>query len=123
MSKFFYKGRIEKKPKHESFGYNTKRAAKLGTETNPLPLIVNSEERKAEVEAILAENQLFATITVSAEEKENLVELETILNKPKTTVFERRVPYSGSQPPALPVHISKPIIENKSLKRHCEDNF
>ncbi|MCG7586773.1 PBPRA1643 family SWIM/SEC-C metal-binding motif protein [Photobacterium sp. OFAV2-7] len=89
MSKFFYKGRIEKKPKHESFGYNTKRSTKPGTEANPLPLTVNSEERKAEVEAILAENQLFATITVNAEEKENLVELETILNKPKTTVFEK----------------------------------
>lgn len=89
MSKFFYKGRIEKKPKHESFGYNTKRAAKLGTEANPLPLTVTSDERKAEVEAILAENQLFADITVNAEAKEDLVELDAILNKPTTTVFEK----------------------------------
>ncbi len=89
MSKFFFKGRIEKKPKHESFGYNTKRAAKLGTEANPLPLTVASDERKAEVEAILAENKLFATITVNVETQEDLVELDTILNKPTTTVFEK----------------------------------
>ena len=89
MSKFFYKGRIEKKPKHESYGYNTKRSAQLGTEANPLPLTVTSEERKAEIEAILAENDLFAVITVDASAQENLLELDTILNKPKTTVFEK----------------------------------
>lgn len=89
MSKFFFKGRIEKKPKHESYGYNTKRAAKLGTEEKPLPLTVNSDERKAEIEAILAENKLFGDIIVNVEAQEDLVELETILNKPKTTVFEK----------------------------------
>lgn len=89
MSKFFYKGRIEKKPKYESFGYNTKRAQKLGTESNPLPLIVNSEEKKAEVEALLAEQALFVTITVDSQAEENLMELETLLNKPQTTVFDK----------------------------------
>ncbi|MGF1700118.1 SEC-C domain-containing protein [Photobacterium makurazakiensis] len=89
MSKFFFKGRIEKKPKHESYGYNTKRAAKLGTETNPLPLTVNSEEKKAEVEALLEQHQLFAVIIVDSEAEENMAELETIINKPKTTVFKK----------------------------------
>ncbi|WP_299020174.1 PBPRA1643 family SWIM/SEC-C metal-binding motif protein [uncultured Photobacterium sp.] len=89
MSKFFYKGRIEKKPKHESYGFNTKRSAKLGTEENPLPLTVQSETRKAEIEATLAENKLFGTVTVNPDTAENIVELETLLNKPQTTVFEK----------------------------------
>ncbi|GAL06671.1 PBPRA1643 family SWIM/SEC-C metal-binding motif protein [Photobacterium aphoticum] len=89
MSKFFYKGRIEKKPKYESFGYNTKRAQKLGTEVNPLALIVNSEEKKAEVEALLATNAIVATITVDSTATENLSELDMLINKPKTVVFEK----------------------------------
>ncbi|PSW18164.1 zinc chelation protein SecC [Photobacterium sanctipauli] len=89
MSKFFYKGRIEKKPKHESYGYNTKQAKKLGTEVNPLQLVVNSEEKKAEVEALLEQHGIFASITVNSEAEENLVELDTLVNKPKTTVFDK----------------------------------
>lgn len=89
MSKFFYKGRIEKKPKHVSYGFNTKQAKKLGTEINPLQLVVNSDEKKAEVEALLEQHQLVATITVNNETEENLVELETLINKPKTTVFDK----------------------------------
>ena len=50
--KFFFKGRKNPKPKHESFGYNTKRASKLGTHDNPLTLVVCHEERKREVEAL-----------------------------------------------------------------------
>ncbi|WP_318519492.1 PBPRA1643 family SWIM/SEC-C metal-binding motif protein [Photobacterium leiognathi] len=89
MSKFFYKGRIEKKPKYESFGYNTKRATKLGTETNPLTLIVISEERKQALLQQIEENNLFANITVDANVAENTAEFDGIFNKPKTTVFEK----------------------------------
>ena len=89
MSKFFFKGRIEKKPKYESFGYNTKRETKLGTETNPLTLIVNSEERQQEVQQQVNDNQLFANITINADIAEDIAELDGILNKPKTTVFEK----------------------------------
>ncbi|MGF1685421.1 SEC-C domain-containing protein [Photobacterium japonica] len=89
MSKFFYKGRKEKSQKHESFGYNTKRSQKLGTESNPLLLVVNSEEKKAEVEALAAAQQLFVTITVDEQAIENLVEFDTLLNKPQTTVFDK----------------------------------
>ncbi|SMY38125.1 preprotein translocase subunit SecA [Photobacterium malacitanum] len=89
MSKFFYKGRIEKKPKHSSCGYNTKRENKLGTETNPLTLVVNTEERQQQLEAQLAEEQLFATITVDANAEEDITELTATLNKPVTTVFNK----------------------------------
>ncbi|WP_297481815.1 PBPRA1643 family SWIM/SEC-C metal-binding motif protein [uncultured Photobacterium sp.] len=89
MSKFFYKGRIEKKPKHTSFGYNTKRETKLGTETNPLTLIVNTEERQQELEVQLAEQQLFATFTINADVEEDIAEFTATLNKPTTTVFDK----------------------------------
>ena len=89
MSKFFFKGRIEKKPKHSSCGYNTKRENKLGTETNPLTLIVNTEERQQELEVQLAEQQLFATITVDANAVEDIAELAATLNKPITTTFDK----------------------------------
>ncbi|GAA4872519.1 PBPRA1643 family SWIM/SEC-C metal-binding motif protein [Ferrimonas pelagia] len=89
MSKFFYKGKIEKKPKHESYGYNTKRAAKLGTAENPLNLIVNSTERQAEIEALLAEHQLMANIELNADAQEEITQLDTLLNKPQTTTFDK----------------------------------
>ncbi|MEC6907837.1 PBPRA1643 family SWIM/SEC-C metal-binding motif protein [Photobacterium piscicola] len=89
MSKFFYKGRIEKKPKHSSCGYNTKRETKLGTETNPLTLIVNTEERQQELEVQLAEQQLFATITVDTNAVEDITEFTATLNKPITTTFDK----------------------------------
>ncbi len=87
--KFFFKGKKEKKPKHSSYGYNTKRAVKVGTEEAPLTIVVNSEERKVEVELTLQENSLFANIEVNADVAENTLELEACLNKPKTTTFAK----------------------------------
>ncbi|WP_108651271.1 PBPRA1643 family SWIM/SEC-C metal-binding motif protein [Dongshaea marina] len=88
--KFFYKGRKQKKPKHESYGYNTKRSAKAGSQTNPLKLTVPDEERKAEVQAILLEHDLVGQIKVEASAQENILELEAILNKPQTQTFEKQ---------------------------------
>ncbi|OAN11561.1 zinc chelation protein SecC [Photobacterium jeanii] len=89
MSKFFYKGRIEKKPKHESYGYNTKRSKKLGTEELPLTLSVQSQDREEEIKALVAEHGFFADITINADLAENITELEGLINKPKTTTFEK----------------------------------
>lgn len=89
MSKFFFKGRIETREQTKGFGYNTKRAAKLGTVDSPLSLVVNSPERKCEIEAILEEHSLVADIELNVEAQENIVELETMLNKPTTTTFEK----------------------------------
>ncbi|ABM03119.1 SEC-C motif domain protein [Psychromonas ingrahamii 37] len=82
--KFFFKGKKEKKPKHSSYGFNTKRAAKAGTEESPFLLLVNTPVRKAEIEQILQENNLIAKIEVKADVSENIAELEGFLNKPKT---------------------------------------
>ena len=87
--KFFFKGKKEKKPKHSSYGFNTKRAAKPGTEELPFALSVQTEERKLEVEETLKEHGLFADIEVNESKEENIVELEGFLNRPKTTTFEK----------------------------------
>lgn len=89
MSKFFYKGRIEKKPKHESYGYNTKRQVKLGSRESPLSLIVASEQRVAEVQVILTEHELFASFEVDDSRDEDLSQLDGILNKPKPQTFDK----------------------------------
>ena len=87
--KFFFKGKKEKKPKHSSYGFNTKRALKSGSKESPFTLIVQTQARKLEVEATLKEHNLFADIEVNEGVDENIVELEGFLNKPKTTTFEK----------------------------------
>jgi SWIM/SEC-C metal-binding protein len=89
MHDLYYKGRIHTRVNHIKTGYNTKRAAKLGTEKHPLTLVVTSEERKIEVAALVAENKLFADITVDGASDENINELNSVLNKPTTTTFEK----------------------------------
>lgn len=89
MHDLYYKGRIHTRVNHVKTGYNTKRAVKIGTEKNPLTLVVPSEEKKIAVAEIVKENELFAEITVDSTADENIQELTTILNKPTTTRFEK----------------------------------
>jgi len=56
MHDLYYKGRIHTRVNHVKTGYSTKRTVKLGSEKNPLTLVVNSEEKKAEVAIVVAEN-------------------------------------------------------------------
>ncbi|MGB0466579.1 MAG: PBPRA1643 family SWIM/SEC-C metal-binding motif protein [Pontibacterium sp.] len=88
MSKFFFKGRKEVRENYGKAGYNTDRTQKAGTEDFPLTLTVASDERKVEIEAILKDHSLFATIEVNADKLENITELESCLHKPKTQVLE-----------------------------------
>ena len=95
MHDLYYKGRIHTRVNHVKTGYSTKRTVKLGSEKNPLTLVVNSEEKKAEVAIVVAENDLFATISVDSAASEDLNELEVILNKPTTTTFEKTPSRNG----------------------------
>lgn len=70
-------------------GYNVDRDIKAGTALAPISVTVASEERKAELEAKVQEHQLFAEITVDSSVEENTAELDIILNKPTTVVFEK----------------------------------
>ena len=89
MHDLYYKGRIHTRVNHVKTGYNTKRTVKLGTENNPLTLVVTSDEKKIEVERLVAENGLFANITIDSGIDENINELNAILNKPTTTTFDK----------------------------------
>ncbi|MCE9677876.1 SEC-C domain-containing protein [Shewanella sp. AS1] len=88
--KFFFKGRRTPKPAYGESGYNTKRATKPGSAASPLTLTVTSEERKQEIEAIVAEHKLVAVIQVDTQGEENIKALTGLLNKPKTTTFEAK---------------------------------
>ncbi|MDX2319868.1 MAG: SEC-C metal-binding domain-containing protein [Moritella sp.] len=89
MSKMFFKGRIDARLNHVKAGYNTKRDIKLGSEESPLNLVVQTTERQTELEVILADNKLVANFEVNADKEENIRDLDGVLNKPKTTVFEK----------------------------------
>jgi SWIM/SEC-C metal-binding protein len=85
----FFKGRIETRQNHVVSGYNVNRDVKAGSEESPLTLSVQSEARKAEIQLTLDEHGLFANICIDETVEENTVELDTLLNKPTPTVFEK----------------------------------
>jgi SWIM/SEC-C metal-binding protein len=89
MSKFFFKGTIDVMGKYGKSGYSPKRNVKLGSEAHPLSLIVKTEQRKIEVEAILLEHALFGVVEINENEDENILELDAVLNKPKTQRFDK----------------------------------
>jgi len=87
--KFFFKGKKEKKPKHASYGFNTKRTVKAGTEELPLQVVVNTEEHAETVKTRAKEHQLVVEVTIDAAQDENTTELDVLINKPVTTRFEK----------------------------------
>lgn len=89
MSKLFFKGRIDARQNHVISGYNVNRNVKIGSEEAPIFITVPTEQRKAEIEDIVKQHSIFANITVDESQAENTVELDTLLSKPKTTVFEK----------------------------------
>lgn len=89
MSKFFFKGRPDVMGKYGKNGYSPKRNVKLGSEAQPLTLNVHTENRKSEIEVILAEHKLCAVVEINTNEDENILELESVLNKPTTQRFAK----------------------------------
>lgn len=89
MSKFFFKGRQDKRENHGSFGFSTNRAEKPGTDSYPISVTVQSEAREAEIKALLEEHSIFANILVDEQAEEDVSELESLINTPKTIVFDK----------------------------------
>ncbi|QUJ66645.1 SEC-C domain-containing protein [Photobacterium sp. GJ3] len=89
MSKFFFKGRIDVMQSHAQSGYNVNRDVKAGTEESPISVIVQTDARKADIEALVAEHSITADVIVDAAQEENTLALDTLLNKPKTITFEK----------------------------------
>jgi SWIM/SEC-C metal-binding protein len=72
-------------------GYNVNRDVKAGTEGAPINIVVPTELRKDEIATIAQEHSIIANITVDESQDENTIELDTLLNKAKPTVFEKRL--------------------------------
>lgn len=91
MSKFFFKGRQDSRQNHISHGYQAKGSEKTGTKKYPMILVVASEARKQEVEALVAEAQLYAEISVDSNEGavESIAELTVLLNKGTTVKLDK----------------------------------
>lgn len=89
MSKFFFKGGANPVQDHRGFGYESRGTIPPGSEGAPLSISVNSDVRKTQIEEILIEHGLFATIDINEDQDENIAELDVLLNKPTTVVLEK----------------------------------
>jgi SWIM/SEC-C metal-binding protein len=89
MSKLFFKGRIDARQNHVVAGYNVNRGVKAGSKEAPIAVVVKTEDRKNEIEQLLAQHSIVANILVDNTRDENTVELDTLLNKPQPTIFDK----------------------------------
>ena len=105
-------GRPDVMGKYGKKGFSPKRNEKMGSELHPLSLVVNSEARKLEIEAIILNHKLFASIELNVEGDEDISELEFALNKPTTQVSDK-VP--GRNSPCL-------CGSGKKYKKCCGQN-
>lgn len=89
--KFFFKGRQDKRENHVKHGFETKAKPKAGSKKHPILLVVTSEARKQEVEALVAEAKLHAVIEIDSHENavESITELTVLLNKTGTVKLDK----------------------------------
>ncbi|MFT7109992.1 MAG: SWIM/SEC-C metal-binding protein [Psychrobacter glaciei] len=78
MSKFFYKGKIMKKPEHSSSSFETAANVRLGTDKAPAVISVQTEARKEELISIFVENGWASKIDVNPDQEENIRDLEIL---------------------------------------------
>ena len=71
--------------------FDGKKTAKLGTETNPAIVTVQTEERAKKLEAIFKENGWQYTIELDPEKPEDISNLEILLHPQKTVIAETKV--------------------------------
>ena len=81
--KFFFNGRQDSRQNHTGGNYQTNAGSNGGSEKYPLALLVTSEARQQEVQALVDEAQLYAKISVDSSEgaEESIGELTALLNK------------------------------------------
>ena len=89
MHDLYYKGRIHTRENHVKTGFKKSRNSKLGTQENPLTLVVSCVERQKIIEQQVKDNGLAANITVDEKANENINELTAIIETPSTTTFEK----------------------------------
>tara|TARA_R110002111_G_scaffold48132_3_gene85700 strand:- start:743 stop:1180 length:438 start_codon:yes stop_codon:yes gene_type:complete len=81
MSRYPHKNLPLVKPKFEKKPFETKKPPRLGSKRSPLKLLVNTEEKQAEVKALCKEHGLFCDIDLSADNEEDISQLTLILDK------------------------------------------
>ena len=81
MSRYPHKNLPLKTPKHDKKVFGTKKPARMGSKRAPLKLLVNSEEKQAEVEALCAEHGWVCNIDLSPDNEEDISELTFLLDK------------------------------------------
>jgi SWIM/SEC-C metal-binding protein len=81
--KFFFLGRQDPRQNHIKYGNDTKPNTKAGSKKYPLALVVTNNVRKQEVEALVAEAQLYADVEIDNTEGavESIDELIAILSR------------------------------------------
>ena len=89
--KLFFKGRQDARQNHIKYDYNTKSKNKAGSKKYPLALVVTSEERKQEVEVLVADANLFAKISVDKSDGavESISDLTVLLNTQDTVKVDK----------------------------------
>lgn len=89
--KLFFKGRQDARQNHIKYGYKTKSSNKTGSKKYPLALVVTSEARKQEVEALVADAKLFAEVTIDNSDGavESITEFTMLLNTQDTVKLDK----------------------------------
>ena len=89
--KFFFKGRQDSRQDHTRGAYQTNAGSNGGSKKYPLALVVTSEARQQEVQALVDEAQLYARIRVDSSEdaRESIAELTALLNKGATVKVDK----------------------------------
>ncbi|CAA0121295.1 Uncharacterised protein [Halioglobus japonicus] len=89
--KFFFNGRQDSRKDHVGVAYTTNASRNGGSKKYPLALVVTSEERQQEVQALVDDAQLYADISVDTSEgaEESIAELTALLNKAATVKVDK----------------------------------
>ena len=89
--KFFFNGRQDSRQDAAGGAYQTNAGSNGGSEKYPLALVVTSEARQKEVQALVDEAQLYADISVDKSEdaEESIAELTALLNKGATVKVDK----------------------------------
>ena len=89
--KFFFKGRQDARQDYAGGAYKTNAGSNAGSEQYPLTLVLTSEARRQEVQALADEAQLHARISVDTSEdaQESIAELTALLNKGATVKVDK----------------------------------
>lgn len=71
--------------------FDGQKAIKLGTEKKPAVVHVQTEDRMNEVASIFKQKGWIFKISLESDKPEDITDLETLLNTPKTKVAEKKV--------------------------------